>query len=53
MAVRLGTTSAQTAHARLRRAGAKLHNDEVVHLAGYPPMFFGYAGAERRPHSGP
>ena len=40
MAVRLGTTSAQTAHARLRRAGAKLHNDEVVHLAGYPPMFF-------------
>ena len=34
MAVRLGTTSAETAHARLRQAGAKLHNDEVVHLDG-------------------
>jgi len=40
MAVRLGTTSAETAYARLRQAGAKLHNDEVVHLDGYPPMFF-------------
>ena len=40
MAVRLGTTSAETAHARLRQAGAKLHNDEVVHLDGAPPMFF-------------
>src|SRR5215831_8836037 len=40
MAVRLGTTSAEAAHARLRQAGAKLHNDEVIHLDGSPPMFF-------------
>ena len=40
MAVRLGTTSAETAYARLRQAGARLRNDEVVHLDGYPPMFF-------------
>src|SRR5580658_10135106 len=40
MAVRLGTTSAETAYTRLRQAGARLHNDEVVHLDGYPPMFF-------------
>ena len=40
MAVRLGTTSAETAYARLRQAGARLHNDEIVHLDGYPPMFF-------------
>jgi catechol 2,3-dioxygenase-like lactoylglutathione lyase family enzyme len=40
MAVRLGTTNAETAHARLRQAGARLHNDEVVHLDGSPPMFF-------------
>jgi hypothetical protein len=40
MAVRLGTTSAETAHARLRQAGARLHNDQVVHLDGSPPMFF-------------
>jgi catechol 2,3-dioxygenase-like lactoylglutathione lyase family enzyme len=40
MAVRLGTTSAETAYARLRQAGVTLHNDEVVHLDGAPPMFF-------------
>ena len=40
MAVRLVTTSAETAYARLRQAGARLRNDEVVHLDGYPPMFF-------------
>jgi catechol 2,3-dioxygenase-like lactoylglutathione lyase family enzyme len=40
MAVRLGTTNAETAYARLRQAGAKLHNDEVLHLDGAPPMFF-------------
>ena len=40
VAVRLGTTSAETAHQRLREAGAKLHNDEVVHIDGQPPMFF-------------
>jgi hypothetical protein len=40
MAVRLGTTNAETAHARLRQADARLYNDEVVHLDGSPPMFF-------------
>jgi hypothetical protein len=40
MAVRLGTTNAETAYGRLRQAGARLHNDEVVHLDGSPPMFF-------------
>ena len=40
VAVRLGTTDAEAAHARLRDAGATLHNDEVIHLEGNPPMFF-------------
>jgi catechol 2,3-dioxygenase-like lactoylglutathione lyase family enzyme len=40
VAVRLGTTDAGTAHARLREAGVTLHNDEVLHLDGAPPMFF-------------
>jgi catechol 2,3-dioxygenase-like lactoylglutathione lyase family enzyme len=40
MAVRLGTTNAEAAHARLREAGATLHNDEVIHMDGAPPMFF-------------
>ena len=38
--VRLGTTDAGAAHARLREAGATLHNDQVVHIDGAPPMFF-------------
>jgi catechol 2,3-dioxygenase-like lactoylglutathione lyase family enzyme len=40
VAVRLGTTDAEIAHARLRAAGVTLHNDEVLHLEGAPPMFF-------------
>src|ERR1700735_5535072 len=40
MAVRVGPANAKTALARLRQAGARLHNDEVVHLDGNPPMFF-------------
>jgi catechol 2,3-dioxygenase-like lactoylglutathione lyase family enzyme len=40
MAVRMGTSDADAAYARLREAGAKLHNDEVLHLEGAPPMFF-------------
>ncbi len=40
MAVRLGTTNAETAYTRLRQAGARLHNDEIVHIDGSPPMFF-------------
>jgi catechol 2,3-dioxygenase-like lactoylglutathione lyase family enzyme len=40
MAVRLRTTNAESAYARLREAGATLHNDEVLLLEGSPPMFF-------------
>jgi catechol 2,3-dioxygenase-like lactoylglutathione lyase family enzyme len=40
MAVRLGTTDAENAYSRLREAGATLHNEEVLHLNGQPPMFF-------------
>ncbi len=40
LAVRMGTSDAAAAHARLRGAGATLHNDEVLHLEGAPPMFF-------------
>jgi catechol 2,3-dioxygenase-like lactoylglutathione lyase family enzyme len=40
VAVRLGTTDAETAYGRLREAGITLHNDQVVHLDGAPPMFF-------------
>jgi hypothetical protein len=40
LAVRLGTTDAETAHARLREAGATLHNDKVLRLDGAPPMFW-------------
>src|ERR1700753_728869 len=40
MAVRLRTTDAEFAYARLREAGATLHNDEVLLLEGQPPMFF-------------
>lgn len=40
VAVRLGTTDAEAAHARLRAAGVTLHNDHVIKLEGTPPMFF-------------
>lgn len=39
VAVRLGTSDAAAAHARLRDSGATVHNDEVLHLDGAPPMF--------------
>jgi catechol 2,3-dioxygenase-like lactoylglutathione lyase family enzyme len=39
IAVRLATTDAETAFARLAEAGATLHNDEVLRLDGMPPMF--------------
>ena len=39
IAVRLGTTDARAAYARLSEAGAVLHNDEVLRLEGMPPMF--------------
>lgn len=39
LAVRLGTTDAAAAHATLREAGATVHNEEVLHMDGVPPMF--------------
>ena len=33
-------SDADAAFERLRRAEAHLHNDEVIHLDGSPPMFF-------------
>jgi catechol 2,3-dioxygenase-like lactoylglutathione lyase family enzyme len=40
MAVRMGTSDADAAYARIREAGVTLHNDEVLHLDGFPPMFY-------------
>src|ERR1700678_264615 len=40
MAVRMGTSDADAAYARSGEAGATLHNDEVLHLDGSPPMFY-------------
>lgn len=34
LAVRLGTSDAEAAYARLREAGVTLHNSEVLHLDG-------------------
>src|SRR5579875_3037599 len=39
LAIRLGTTDAQQAHDRIRDAGVTLHNEELVVMAGVPPMF--------------
>jgi catechol 2,3-dioxygenase-like lactoylglutathione lyase family enzyme len=39
VAVRIGTTDAQEAYDRIRSAGVTLHNDEVLHMEGAPPMF--------------
>jgi catechol 2,3-dioxygenase-like lactoylglutathione lyase family enzyme len=40
MAVRMGTSDAEVAHRRLRDADVLLHNDDVIHLDGSPPMFY-------------
>jgi catechol 2,3-dioxygenase-like lactoylglutathione lyase family enzyme len=40
LAVRMGTSDAEAAYARVHEAGATLHNDEVLHLEGAPPMFY-------------
>lgn len=40
LAVRMGTSDAEVAHARLREAGATLHNEEVLRWDEAPPMFF-------------
>ena len=39
IAVRLATDGADAAHRRLQRSAATVHNDEVLHLDGSPPMF--------------
>ena len=40
VAVRLGTGDVDRAYVRVQDARATLHNDEIVHLEGSPPMFF-------------
>ncbi len=40
VAVRMGTSDAEAAYARLREAGATLHNDDIVRMDGVLPMFF-------------
>jgi catechol 2,3-dioxygenase-like lactoylglutathione lyase family enzyme len=40
VAVRMGTSDAETAYARLREAGATVHNDDIVRMPGVPPMFY-------------
>jgi catechol 2,3-dioxygenase-like lactoylglutathione lyase family enzyme len=39
VAIRLGTSDAQLAHDTIREAGVTLHNDDVLRMAGMPPMF--------------
>lgn len=39
VAIRLGTSHAQEAHDKVREAGATVHNDELVRMAGVPAMF--------------
>jgi catechol 2,3-dioxygenase-like lactoylglutathione lyase family enzyme len=39
IAVRLATTDAEAALARLRASDAHIYNEEVLHLDGSPPMF--------------
>lgn len=39
VAVRLGTSDAEEAYARVRGSGVTLHDDAVLHLEGAPPMF--------------
>jgi catechol 2,3-dioxygenase-like lactoylglutathione lyase family enzyme len=40
LAVRMGTSDADAAHARIREAGVTLHNPEVIRMEGVPAMFF-------------
>ena len=39
VAIRLGTTDADAAHAAVKESGVTLHNDEVLRWEGVPPMF--------------
>lgn len=40
LAVRMGTSDAEEAHARLGEAGVTLHNEDVLRMDGAPPMFY-------------
>jgi catechol 2,3-dioxygenase-like lactoylglutathione lyase family enzyme len=40
LAVRMGTSDAEAAHARLRSTDVTLHNEEVLRMEGAPPMFY-------------
>lgn len=40
VAVRLATNDADEAFQRVRDLGVQIHNDEVIHLDGAPPMFY-------------
>jgi catechol 2,3-dioxygenase-like lactoylglutathione lyase family enzyme len=40
VAVRLGTSDAESAYARVKEAGITLHNDEPISIGGGSPMFF-------------
>ena len=40
MAVRMGTGDADATFGQLRRAEVDLHNEDVLHMEGAPPMFF-------------
>jgi catechol 2,3-dioxygenase-like lactoylglutathione lyase family enzyme len=40
IAVRLGTSDAEAAYARLTSAGVTLHNDAVITIDGGSPMFY-------------
>lgn len=39
VAIRLGTSDAQHAHATVREAGVTPHNEELVRMEGVPAMF--------------
>lgn len=39
IATRLGTPDTRRAHDAISGAGVTLHNEEVLHLEGMPPMF--------------
>jgi catechol 2,3-dioxygenase-like lactoylglutathione lyase family enzyme len=42
MAVRMGTSDAEAAYARLQVAEVRHHDDAVLYLDGMPPMFYFY-----------
>lgn len=40
LAVRMSTSDADAAHARLRESAVTLHNEDVLRMEGAPPMFY-------------